>query len=108
MKINLLEETEQILEQHNLGWRNVKFIANAEGIVNIATFVALAKMYYYDNTEKNLGVDPSIVIVGSTWWMTRIVLDGEEKWFFHKKPQKPTLNSIDFSIKGRFYLNPRE
>ena len=101
MQINLLTETEETLQEHGLSWRAVKFIANAEGIVEIAHFVTLAKMFYYDNTGLEVVVDPTLVIVGGSWWLSRIVQNGAEKWFFHKKPIKPTLKSADFEIKVR-------
>ena len=101
MQINLLTETEAVLQEHGLSWRAVKFIANAEGVVEIAHFVTLAKMFYYDNMGTEAVVDPTLVVVGGSWWLSRIVQNGVEKWFFHKKPIKPTLKSTDFEIKVR-------
>lgn len=101
MQVNLLNETEKILQEHGLSWRAVKFIANAEGAVEIAHFVTLAKMFYYDPCGTDVVVDPTLVIVGGSWWLSRIIQGGEEKWFFHKKPIKPTLKSADFEIKVR-------
>ena len=101
MQVNLLNETEEILQNHGLSWRTVKFIANAEGIIEIAHFVTLAKTFSYDNAGPEINVDPTLVIVGSTWWLSRIVNNGTEKWLFHKKPAKPTLKSTDFEIRVR-------
>lgn len=99
MKINLLTETEAIMQKHHYTWRAVKFIANAEGVVEIAQFVATAKAYEYENNDSEvLGVDPTLVIVGGTWWLSRVVGSNGERWLFHKKPQKPTLPSVDFDI----------
>ena len=98
MKKNLLAETEAILEEHGYSWRAVKFVANAEGVIEIASFVAAAKEYYYENDDQVVNVDPTLVIVGGTWWISRISGIQGERWLFHKKPQKPTLPAIDFSL----------
>ena len=85
MQVNLLTETESILKEHNFTWNGVKFIANAEGIIEIAQFVTLAKMCYYDNEWQgnNVEIDPTLVIAGGSWWLSRIKTDTVEKWLFH-------------------------
>ena len=101
---NLLEETESILKENHLGLRNIKYILNSTGYIEIADFVQQAKLTNYDAGYGLVHIDPSLCIVGATWWLAREEYDGKEKWIFLKKPQKPTLKAVDFRLyqNGRF------
>lgn len=99
--INLLTETEKILKENDFTWNSVKFISNAEGYVEIATFIEHAKNFYYENNlSEGVVVDPTLVIGGSYWWISRVVsvADNEERWLYHKKPKKPEICSNEFSL----------
>lgn len=98
MIINLLEETTQILKEHSLSFNGVRFICNAEGIVEVARFVTAADNCTYDNAGKEIFIDPTLCVVGSNWWLSRIRHNGVEKWLFHKKPAKPTIGSPEFKL----------
>ena len=98
--MNLYDETEQALKNHRLGWRNIVFIMNKEGVVPIAEFCSQAKNLNYDDGFGLIMVDPSLRIVGKTWWMTRESYDGSEGWVYHKKPNMPTLPAVDFDIRN--------
>lgn len=99
MLINLSDETEAILKQHNYTFKAIKYVANAEGLVDIARFITLAKLYTYDNNGPELMVDPTLVVVGGSWWLSRIINNNQEQWLFHKKPKRPTVKPSDFCIK---------
>ena len=97
MKINLLNETEEELQTHHFTWNAVKYISNAEGLIDIASFVSLAKQTYYDNSSSSPIIDPTLVVVGGSWWMSRVISATGEHWFFHRKPRRPELTSPNFS-----------
>ncbi len=98
--INLLDETQQALERHELSFRNIKFIKNAEGKVPIAEFEKEAANFNYENGFGEVFVDPTLCIVGKFWWMERENYNGLEGWVFHKKPKEPALTAGDFLLKN--------
>lgn len=98
--INFLEETEAVLRKHDVSFRNIKCIRNAEGFIPIADFVTEAHKITYHNGYGSVEIDPTLVIIGSFWWLTRENYDGLEGWVYHKKPKKPTLQAHGFSLKN--------
>ena len=98
--VNLLKETEYILKKHRYKLYNIKYVRNAEGLIPVADFVTAARNFNYDNDHGDLCVDPTLVIVGKFWWMTRKSYDGKEWWEFHTKPKKPTVLAVDFMIQN--------
>ena len=97
MKVNLLAETEEVLREHHLTLKAVKFISNAEGLVEVANFVSTASQTYYDNASGSPIIDPTLIIAGRSWWISRFLGQNGEYWFFHKRPVKPELSSPVFS-----------
>lgn len=97
MTTNLLAETEKILEENGVNAKLIRFISNAEGLVDIAQFMSMAKHYDYDNQSPRPMVDATLHIVGGSWWMSRIVVHGTERWLFHRRPQRPTINVLEFT-----------
>lgn len=105
MVVNLLEETEQALKNHGFKMKNVRCIRNAEGYITVADFTHQAANLNYDNGFGAVEIDPTLVIIGAFWWMTRENYDGLEGWVFHKKPKKPTLPAGDFSLRNKRNLH---
>lgn len=98
---NLLEETEEIIKNNGFGLRNVKFILNKEGLIPVAEFVQKASvLLYYKEKGADPVVDPSLRIVGGSWWIERVMVDGIEQWAFRKKPQRPTLQAADVNLRN--------
>ncbi len=98
--INLLKETEKALKNHDVSFKNVRCIRNAEGYIPIAEFTDKASHFNYDNGCGEVRVDPTLVIIGSFWWLERESCDGLEGWVFHHKPKKAALPAIDFTLKN--------
>lgn len=105
--INLLVETEKALKNHHLTWNSVKYIRNGLGLIPIADFVSAAKQIYYNNGYGEVEIDPTLKIVGGCWWLERFNYDGHEGWIYVKKPQRPTLNAVDFKLNNVYGYNQR-
>lgn len=98
---NLLEETEEALKEGGFSLRNIKFILNREGLIPVAEFVQKATVLFYQKVANaEPVVDPTLRIVGGSWWMERVVVDGIEQWAFRKKPQRPTLQAADVNLRN--------
>ena len=78
-------------------------IAVEQGYIPIAQFEEKAYETVYDPTSAQTEIDPSLVIIGKFWWMTRERdSDGTEGWFFHKKPEKAALPALDYRLKTNY------
>lgn len=98
---NLLEETEEVLKEGGFSLRNIKFILNREGLIPVAEFVQKATVLLYQKiANAEPVVDPTLRIVGGSWWMERVVVDGIEQWAFRKKPQRPALQAADVNLRN--------
>lgn len=103
MEVNFLAETQKALKTHGYKMRNIVQIQNAEGYIPIAQFEEKAYETVYDPTSAQTEIDPSLVIIGKFWWMTRERdSDGTEGWFFHKKPEKAALPALDYRLKTNY------
>lgn len=101
--VNLLFETKQALANHGYRMRNIQQIRNAEGYIPIAQFEQKAFEVVYDPTSPKTEVDPSLILIGKFWWMTRERdSDGTEGWVFHQKPRKATLPSLDYQLTTNY------
>lgn len=98
MIVNLLRETEDVMAENGEEMKYVRFISNAEGLIDVAQFTLVAQHYEYNNQASTCQVDPTIKIVGSNWWMSRMVVSGTERWMFHRRPQRPTIKVGDFTV----------
>ena len=98
---NLLDETNEALKKGGFSLNSVKFISNKEGLISVAEFVQKASVLLYTKTKgAEPVVDPYLRIVGGSWWLERVVVDGIEQWAFRKKPQKPTLQAADVNLRN--------
>lgn len=100
MVVNLLEETKRVLRENKHSIGNTKFIKNAEGYISVADFVTAAQNFSYNNELERPQVDPTLVLVGKFWWLSRMTINGVEQWIFHTRPKKPELPAIDFTLKN--------
>ena len=98
--MNLLEETEKALANHNLKLKNIKYVLNREGFIPVAEYVRMARATYYDNEYGEVEIDPSLCIVGQCWWLSREEYDGYEGFVFHKRPMCPTLQAVGAVLKN--------
>lgn len=98
-KMNLLRETEQALKNHDLSFKQVKYISNKEGLIPIAEFEKAAQGLWYDDGYGEVMIDPTLRIVGKrSWWLERANYDGNEGWVFHRRQQPPTVIAGEFSL----------
>lgn len=91
MVINLLEEIIEAFKDNGVMMRYIKFVSNAEGFIEIASFISAAQNINYDNESSEIKIDPTLNIVGSTWWFSRIRIHGKEQWAFYRRPARPTI-----------------
>lgn len=103
--VNLLSETNKALSNHNLTWNSVKFIKNEDGLIPVADFISMATNINYDDGYGCIHIDPTLKIVGGSWWLERFDYDGHEGWIFIKKPQRPTLMAVDVKLDNTRTLN---
>lgn len=94
--INLLRETETALDRHDIPVSAIKYVMNKEGFIPIAEFMHAADGYWYEDRADWLGVDPSLKVVGHSWWLERRKINGREGWVFRKRPLCPTIQSPAF------------
>lgn len=88
--INLLHETENILEAHDLTWDDVAFIGCDEFSVSVENFREVAATADYDEGYGAPEVAQDLVIVfNNGGWLDRREYDGSEWWEYHIAPAKP-------------------
>ena len=88
--INLLEETEEVLQQYGKTWDDVEFIYDGyrNTTIPIEIFKKLADLKY-DNGFGGAEVNTRLMIVGEDWWLERYEYDGSESWDYKAKPERP-------------------
>lgn len=96
MKVNLLKETKQMLEEHGGGPEDVLWVGRPE--LNIkcdwASFAKQAN-FIYDNGYGLAEIPGDLVVVGKDWWLERAEYDGAEWWEFKRAPKEPKGESLD-------------
>lgn len=103
MEVNFLFETQKALKAHGFKMYNIVQIQNAEGYIPIAQFEERAYEIVYDPTSPQTEIDPTLVIIGKFWWMTRERdSDGTEGWLFHHKPEKAALPALDYKLRTSY------
>ena len=102
MRTNLLEETLEILQNHEKSIEDVKFICckwmeyncsigyhkEYEYYMTWEDFASMANRFY-DNGYGGTKVKDRLQIVGKNWWLERHEYDGSEWWEFKSLPKKP-------------------
>lgn len=85
--MNLLTETEEILENHSLTPGDVQWVGSRNGKYAISwyEFSKLANKEY-DEGYGGTNVVDDLVVVGKDWWMERHEYDGSEWWEFKQIP----------------------
>ncbi len=90
---NLLEETIEILENHNKTENDVLFCA-LDGYFTFEKFKELARNINYDSGY-GLAEIADVVVVGDDWWLERAEYDGSEWWEFKTIPIKPDKEELN-------------
>ncbi|MBO7735532.1 MAG: hypothetical protein J6S67_23405 [Methanobrevibacter sp.] len=104
---NLLKETNQVLANHRITWNAIKFIRNSTGYIEMADFVKEAANITYDADHGDVHIDPTLKIVGGSWWLERGIYDGLEGWVFCRKPDPPTIKATQYHLTTD-HLSPIE
>lgn len=112
---NLLEETKEILAEHNLTIEDIKWVGCASNDtfhwsctsfsdihpdtyeIPVEVFCMLASQDY-DSSHGSTEVRESLVVVGDDWWLERAEYDGSEWWEFKTMPIRPKEVRYDAKI----------
>ena len=86
--VNLLEETREILEKHDLSLDDVVWVGTRNVEIPFEIFLKLADREY-NNNHRIAQVAADLVICGDTWWLERWECNGSEGWNFKTSPQRP-------------------
>lgn len=85
--MNLLQETIRALHENGKLPRDVEWVGNKAGYITWQEFEKLADRDYDDGYGQQF-VNPSLVVVGDSWWLERHEYDGSEWWEFKTLPRK--------------------
>lgn len=105
-KLNFLEETIQILEEHNKSSDDIRWIGLKDGSKYLLYWVEFSSIadFEYDDSFGSVKINKNLVIVGSNWWLERQEYDGSEWWTFNKQPttkrKRTTLEFEDLLEKS--------
>lgn len=96
MRVNLLRETKQVLQEHGGGPEDVLWVGRPE--LNLkcdwAGFVKQAN-FIYENGYGCAEIPMDLVVVGKDWWLERYEYDGAEWWEFKRAPKEPEGELVD-------------
>jgi len=95
---NFLKETELVLKNHQLTWNAVKAVRNSTGYIPLAQFVQEAANITYDADFGEVYIDPTLKIIGGSWWLERGNYDGKEGWVYCRKPEIPSVPATDYHL----------
>jgi hypothetical protein len=102
--MNLLQETIQILKDHDKAPSDIHWIGIGDSWFSWDDFQALADIEY-DNGFGGIEIAEDLVIVGGNWWMTRDEYDGAEGWEFHTRPSR---KGMAFRVPSRLTIKEAE
>lgn len=99
VKMELLSETLQALDDYGKSNKDVKWVGSADGkyIISWNAFEKIAVRLEYNNGFGGQEIASDLVIVGKNWWLERSEYDGSEAWEFKAKPSK-SLKSKNFDL----------
>ena len=91
-KINLWNETIDVLLKNNKRFEDAIFISDGEAEIPKPVFEKTARETFYDNGYGDVHINTDLVIAGDSWWLERYEDDGKEGWLFKQFPvQKSSL-----------------
>lgn len=86
----LAKETEEILTKHEKTWKDVRWIGDDRGCIDVKEFRKRADRRY-DSGFGGQEVNPKLKVVGDDWWLERHEYDGSEWWEFKELPVQPKI-----------------
>ncbi len=95
--VNLYKEMMAAFKPYKITERAIVFVSCSTGRIPIANFIDFAKSCDYDNDYGCVHIDPTLKIVGRTFWLARGWYDGREGFIMNKHPIKPSEESTEMS-----------
>lgn len=106
MRINLLQETEQVLSKAGRTEDEILFVTDGEHSCFWLDFKDQIKNITYDNGYGGFEeININLKIVGYQWWLERATYDGSEWWTYKTCPKNPASPG-PLLIKYEFGNNP--
>ena len=99
-KINLWNETVDVLLKNNKRFEDAIFISDGEAEIPKPVFEKTARETFYDNGYGDVHINTDLVIAGDSWWLERYEDDGKEGWLFKQFPARKS--SLTISGAGIF------
>ena len=97
--MNLLDETLEVLKDHDKTPADVKWCGSEEwGWFTWEDFKKLADIIY-DNGFGAQKIATDLLIVGDDWWLERGEYDGAEYWQYKTLPKKPENYKVPKTLK---------
>ena len=87
--MNLLEETIEILADHQKTLNDIVAIGNSEYSMTVEEFIKLADVEY-DESYGAPEVATDLYLIGEDFWLERWEYDGSEGWEFKQMPEIAT------------------
>jgi len=97
--MNLLQETIEILENHDKSKYDVKWVGNDKFYTDWENFELISDVEYDDGYGCQ-EVAADLIIVGETWWIERHEYDGSEWWEFKQFPKMPEIKRTINKVVG--------
>ena len=91
-KINLLEETLEVLKEHGKKESDVKWVGSREVKTSWRNFKNISN-FEYDNGYGRQRIALDLLIVGADFWLSRSEYDGSEWWVCNTYPEEPSKRS---------------
>ena len=94
---NLLNETKNVLKEHNKTLKDVVAIQGNNFGITIDKFIALADTNY-DAGYGSPKVAEDLVVIGKDWWLERHEYDGSEWWEYKEIPSVLPINDEVYAL----------
>jgi len=86
----LLNELKDILKEHNLSLKDIKWVGTRKNRIKKKQFLSLSDFKYNSSTKT---LCSNLIIVGNDWWIEKIEPEYYDHWDayleFRKFPRKP-------------------
>lgn len=99
---NLLEETMEVLAEHNKTFDDILWIENGDYEIPKELFMMLAD-HLYDDGYGAQEVSPGLCMVGDGFFFERAEYDGAEWWEYKECPIRPSEVRYDITFEDIFY-----
>lgn len=98
---NLYQEMIEKFTPYKITYRAICYVVNSIGTIPIAEFIQQAQSCNYEKEKDKIKIDPTLCVVGRSWWISRTVVDGIEQWEMHKKPVESPIKVKDVILLNK-------